>query len=449
MEQVKKQYTKYTYPKYDKYMDKFAPIPNQCCSNLFLEQINHYIYSGLKTNFDGFKILVVGVGLGTDIINMGVFLKKYKNIKLLGIDVSPTALNICRERITTYNIDCIELVEMSLLDLNPMVHGKFDMIICIGVLHHLENPSDGLNALVNVLEDDGVMNIMVYGKYGRTGVYQMQELMKKINSDIDINDYETKINNFKNIHTQLTQNNWFRLSEHLISDHTISDEGVVDMILHCQDRAYSIPELYCWINNSHLNIIDFSPDTRYKYNYNINNVKYPNDIVEKHSINELFFGDIIKHMFYVSKNTNTKATIDNLDNILILVLVTKEWLNNVLHKCKPKKGCLSVLFNCFCRHVTNLNVTGTLMYKLDDEYIWYLSEDEFINFNIEMNNIIYTILNNIDNEKSIKEIFNIVRKELNINVDNNCLLQMFKPVYEKFELYDMILLRGHPPKIEP
>ena len=57
-----------------------------------------------------------------------------------------------------------------------------------------------------------------------------------------------------------------------------------------------------------------------------------------------------------------------------------------------------------------------------------------------MNNIIYTILNNIDNQKSIREIFDIVRKDLKIDLNNNKLLEIFKPIYKKFELYDLILL---------
>ena len=67
---------------------------------------------------------------------------------------------------------------MSLLDLDPTIHGHFDLIICVGVLHHLENPSDGLNKLNSVLKNDGFIFIMVYGKYGRTGIYQMQDLLK-------------------------------------------------------------------------------------------------------------------------------------------------------------------------------------------------------------------------------------------------------------------------------
>jgi len=359
---------------------------------------------------------------------MSYLLKTYKNIKLLGIDLSNSSINICKERIGKYNLDNIELIEMSLLDLDPNTHGKFDLIISIGVLHHLENPVDGLNILKNLLEDDGFMSIMVYGKYGRTGIYQMQDLMKKIN--YNINDYPNKINNFKNIYKQLPQNNWFKKGEHLISDYNESDEGIVDSILHCQDRCYSIPELFNWINKCDLNIIEFSPDTRFKYKFDIENFNYPNNHIDKYSINELFFGDIIKHSFYIGKktNSNTIAQIDNLNNILILVLITKEALDKILEYYLNNK-------------YEKLNVNCSLTYKLDLEFMWYYSDEQFINLNFEINDIIYTILNNIDNKKTIREIFNIVRINLNISKNDLELLNIFKPVYVKFELYDMILLK--------
>lgn len=446
---VKEQYTAYTYPKYDEYMDSFSPLPSLYSDNLFLEQINYYIYNGQKHNFDGYKILVAGVGLGGDIISIGYFLKKFKNIKLLGIDLSSKALNICKERIAKYDLNNIELIEMSLLDLHPNIHGKFDLIICVGVLHHLENPTDGLNTLKNVLEDDGFMSIMVYGKYGRTGIYQMQDLMKIINNNI--HDYPSKINNFKNIYKQLRNNNWFKLGENLISDHKESDEGIVDLILHCQDTSFTVSELYNYVNNCNLNIIEFSPSTRYKYKYNINNIVCSDNIIEKYSINELFFGDIIKHSFYISKNIDTKAKIDNLDNILIFVLITKKKLNKILFKYKIVNyfnniyryfSTLLSNLTLFISKKSNLTMNCTLTYKLDN-YTWYFSDEKFINDNIEINEITYIILNNIDNKKTLREIFDIVRKELNIDLDNNSILNIFKPLYERFELYDMILLKSN------
>ena len=64
-----------------------------------------------------------------------------------------------------------------------------------------------------------------------------------------------------------------------------------------------------------------------------------------------------------------------------------------------------------------------------------------IKFKVEINDIIYTILNNIGN-KTTREIFDITRKELNIYMDNNELLKIFLPVYEKFQLYNLILLKS-------
>lgn len=423
---VKEQYTQFTYPKYNASMDVTMPIPSQYSNNLFLEQINHYIYAGGKSDWNNYKVLVAGVGLGNDIISMGYLLKKYTNVKLVGIDVSPTAINICKERVAKYDLDNIELIEISLLDLKPEIHGKFDLIICIGVLHHLRDPEYGLNCLTNVLEDNGAISIMVYGKYGRTGIYQMQDLLRKINNNID--DYSIKINNYKNIYKQLPHSNWFKLNEYLINDHRVSDEGIVDLLLHCQDRAYTVNELYEWIDNCKLNIVEFSPDTRYKYKYNIQDVRYPDILIERYAINELFFGDINKHIFYVSKNTNTKANIDDLDNILILGLIKKEHINNILKQ-----------YDTHEKNIVNINVT--LTYKLNDKFTWYYSNNEFIQLQIEMNDIIYTILKNIDNTKTIKEIFNIVRTELNIGIDDSEILHIFKPVYDQFELYDFILLK--------
>lgn len=434
-QKVKKMYTEYTYPKYDKYMDKFAPIPHQFTLSLFLEQINYYIYKGSKTNFDNYKVLVAGCGLGSDLINMGFFLNNYKNTNILGIDLSSTSLNICKERLQTYNLQNvnIELKELSLLDLEPSKYGLFDCIICIGVLHHLENPSKGLSKLNNVLKEDGFMNIMVYGKYGRTGVYQMQDLMKRIN--YKVKDFPNKIKNFKTIYKQLPKNNWFKRGEDLISDHKFSDEGIVDLLLHHQDRSYNIKELYEWINNSGLEIIEFAVDSRYKLKFKIDNVKYPDNLIDTYWINELFFGDIIKHNFYVSKNKNTIPKIENFDNILILVLLTKENLNLILKEFLTNKKEI-LYIQCNLNYIIEEK-------NIDKKKKFTWTNECYVNFNIKLNDIIYNILNNIDNKKTIKEIFEIVRTNLNIKLSDSELLNVFKPVYKQFELYDMILLKNN------
>ena len=250
-------YTDFVYPSYEESWDEKAPQLSQI-RNHNLNFINHYFYKGKKTNFDNFKILFAGAGLGSELLYMALMLKNYKNIKITAIDLSPSSLEILKKRLNIYNIEEVEVIEMSLLDLDPEKVGKFDMINCAGVLHHLANPSQGLRALKNVLEDDGFMDIMVYGKIGRTGVYQMQDLLRMVNKEVDELDYHSKLENYKKIYPLLQQNNWFKRAEILTSDHlTMGDNGIIDLLLHHQDRAYTIPELYQWVEGEDLKITVF------------------------------------------------------------------------------------------------------------------------------------------------------------------------------------------------
>ena len=44
--------------------------------------------------------------------------------------------------------------------------GKFDLVLCMGVLHHLSNPSKGLQMLTKTLKDNGIIFLYLYGKLG-------------------------------------------------------------------------------------------------------------------------------------------------------------------------------------------------------------------------------------------------------------------------------------------
>ena len=432
---VKQQYTEYVYPNYQEQWDTNAPnYVNSINFSINLPMINHYLYNGKKYNYDNYRVLVAGTGLSSDLIHMALQLKNFNNTHVLGIDVSKTALNISKERVKKYNLDNVSFEELSLLDLDEKIHGKFDLIICVGVLHHLKNPSDGLNSLKQVLKEDGGINIMVYGKYGRAGIYQMQDLMKKIN--FNKNKLSDQVENFKNVYQQLPTTNWFSHSDNWVCDHkTFGDEGIVDLVLHCQDRAYTIPELYEWVNNSGLNIIDFC-ENKEKLNYQIENCDYPDNIVDKYTINELYFGNLIKHNFFVSNKVNISATIDNLENIMILELIlfkTIEEIVNYINTTNEEKTVVTIPLNYdqidfkkMCR-------------KQNENYIYSFHSRGVV---LEKNPINMSILSRINNERTTREIFELVRNELNLTETNEELLEIFRPVYEQFNNHNMILLRN-------
>ena len=429
---VKNLYTEFTYPKYDEKIDDISkPFLQSYNLFSFLEQINYYNYSGTKHSFDNFKVLIAGSGVGNDLLQMNLLLSKYKNHKIVGIDLSPTCVNVVKKRIANYNAKNCEVHNISILDLDETMFGKFDYIICIGVLHHLENPTEGLNRLKSVLKDDGMLNVMVYGKIGRTGVYQMQDMLRLINSSTNKHTYQQQISTFKNMYKSLPNTNWFKHTDKLISDHKTSDEGIVDLLLHCQDVSYNVKELFEWIEKSNLQHVEFTPYYRWKYNYN--NPKVPVSLENinkqcKYMINELYFGDIICHTFYLSNNKSKQCKLENLDNILQYVLFDKSELISFLNN-NPKNT--EIVYNVIPSKLINYN---NRTYKITFSTT---------TFSVQFTNtdIIQYILEYIDGVTTTRSIFQLVRDKLNIPYSNEMLLNIFRPIYEKFKLYDGILLK--------
>src|SRR5207302_5367214 len=99
----------------------------------------------------------------------------YPRARVLGIDISRASLEHAALLQRKHNLTNLTLRHAAVEDAASL-GSNFDFIICYGVLHHLENPAAALRALGQVLRPDGVIDIMVYGKYGRLGVTLMQEM---------------------------------------------------------------------------------------------------------------------------------------------------------------------------------------------------------------------------------------------------------------------------------
>ena len=96
------------------------------------------------------------------------------------------------------NIIWIKDYMENLPQLGLQVEEKFDFVSCQGVLHHMKIPLKGLNTLKDELHDEGGMDLMLYARYGRTGVEQMQILMRLVNEGVF--DFKQKIINTKKIY---------------------------------------------------------------------------------------------------------------------------------------------------------------------------------------------------------------------------------------------------------
>ena len=161
---------------------------------------------------------------------------------ITAIDISETSLGHARALQAHYKVENLEFHRASITDVGTL-RQSFDQIVCTGVLHHLPDPDLGLRSLHDVLEPGGAMQIMVYARYGRTGVYMMQDYCRLLGittSDQDLKDLGATLGFLPQDHplTALTRK---------VKDFKNPD-ALADAMLHPQDRAYTVPEVYNWLD---------------------------------------------------------------------------------------------------------------------------------------------------------------------------------------------------------
>ncbi len=183
------------------------------------------------------QILVAGCGTS----QAAAHALREPDARITAIDISEASLrhtNHLKQKHGLQNLDLHRLAIESVGELG----GKFDRIVCTGVLHHLPDPDLGLRALRDVLAPDGAMHLMVYATYGRAGIYMIQEYCRLLGlgaSKDELRDLGTTIG-------ALSADHPIALVARRAKDFRNPD-ALADALLHPQDRAYTVPQLYAWL----------------------------------------------------------------------------------------------------------------------------------------------------------------------------------------------------------
>ena len=122
-----------------------------------------------------------------------------------------------------------------------------DLIVCTGVLHHLVDPDAGLRALRSVLGPDGAMSLMVYAPYGRSGIYMFQDYCRRLG----IGTSARELSDLRAVLTALPQHHPLANVLRSSRDSTNTD-ALADALLNPRDRAYSVPQLFDFIERNGL-----------------------------------------------------------------------------------------------------------------------------------------------------------------------------------------------------
>jgi SAM-dependent methyltransferase len=89
----------------------------------------------------------------------------FKDTRFTAVDISETPLKIARQTAVHNGVQNVEFYRANLME-SDRTFGTFDVILSMGVIHHLSDPASGLRNLVRNLADDGILFLYIYGKHG-------------------------------------------------------------------------------------------------------------------------------------------------------------------------------------------------------------------------------------------------------------------------------------------
>lgn len=200
------------------------------------------------------SILVAGCGSSQS----AILAMSNPDCEVVGIDISRSSLARTEALKARHGLDNLTIRELSLHQAAELGR-TFDLVLCTGVLHHLPDPPKGARALKPMLKPDGVMTVMLYGYSTRTGVYMLQRAFRAAGLERTDEDLLT----VKTVLAALPQQHTIWPYMRSASD-LKSDEGLVDTFLNAQDRAYTVPDVFEFVDQAEMRFLHWVQPWHYE-----------------------------------------------------------------------------------------------------------------------------------------------------------------------------------------
>ena len=129
------------------------------------------------------KYLEAGCGTGHVVVESAL---SFPDLEFHAVDFSEASIAIAKKVAEAHGVD-INFQYANLME-PPPFDFEFDYISCLGVLHHLENPDQGLSNLVDRLAVGGYLFMHVYGEDYHRRRFQIIEMLDLVSDQSDDDD---------------------------------------------------------------------------------------------------------------------------------------------------------------------------------------------------------------------------------------------------------------------
>jgi SAM-dependent methyltransferase len=183
-------------------------------------------------------------GCGTN--QAAVFAFNNPGANVVAVDISQPSLDHQQYLKDKHGLHNLQLHLLPIEELSTLGR-QFDLVVSTGVLHHMADPLTGLKALARTLRSDGVMALMLYGKYGRIGV----EMLESVFRDMGLRQDERSVQIVKDTIAALPPAHPVHSYIERARD-LKEDAGLVDTFLHGRARNYTVDECIDFVNSAGL-----------------------------------------------------------------------------------------------------------------------------------------------------------------------------------------------------
>jgi 2-polyprenyl-3-methyl-5-hydroxy-6-metoxy-1,4-benzoquinol methylase len=195
---------------------------------------------------DGVEVLVAGCGTGSHPIELA---RKLRGARVLAIDLSLSSLAYATRKTPPDLAGRIEYAQADILKLNGLGR-SFDVIDSTGVLHHLENPDEGLRALLPLLRPRGLLHLGFYSQVGRRDIQAARDYLAK-------NGFKPTVEDIRRAREVLL-NSELRIVAQANDFYTTSE--CRDLLFHVQEHHMTIPQIKAMLERAGLRFLGFSFD---------------------------------------------------------------------------------------------------------------------------------------------------------------------------------------------
>lgn len=240
---VRAQYEENPYPRW-----RHLPTPTPCDSveTYIAAMLNQPPVSTANTSFNP-KVLIAGAGTGQHPIFVA---QNLPTAAVLAVDLSRASLAYGIREAAMRDVKNIAFGQGDILQLTG-VEQEFDLIESMGVLHHMQDPERGLQALVKALKPGGYLRLGLYSEIARRAVTSARQRFAS-------GAYGEDLASIRQFRRDLLD----AQEEHAVPLWAFNDfyktSEFRDLAMHVQEHQFTLPALKSLLKRNGLTFLGFS-----------------------------------------------------------------------------------------------------------------------------------------------------------------------------------------------